>query len=92
MRQTTSRAIFRPSYLTSAFKPRFLQNNDALRSPELPPLSIHIHNNMIPVFISSEDCIQQRASASAQFMKSLAQLIPLLVYILPLGIDNFKKK
>ena len=92
MLQTTSRAIFHSSYLTSAFKPRFLQNCDALRSPELPPLSIHTLRNMIPVFISSEDCIQQRASASAQFIKSLAQFISLLVYIFPPGTAFFKQE
>ena len=47
---TAPRAIFRSSYLTSAFKPHFLQNGDALHSPELPPLTIHIPLNMISFY------------------------------------------
>ena len=90
MLQTTSRAIFHSSYLTSAFKPRFLQNCDALRSPELPPLSIHILADMISFYfigglhLTKGVCIAQFIGFCRRFF-----LLP-LVYILAPEHSFFK--
>lgn len=84
---TASRATVHFSYLASASKPRFLQDDDVLCSPELPPLSIHRVTYAFRLFH------RRIATNQGRLLCPVYRVLrSFLIFILPFGGRFFKRE